>query len=370
MVGVDKGLHMGRGLLVDPGGEEALGLIHMAGPCGTVIHVHGDLHILGILLAGGQILDLLQAGLIGLAGGHAAVDGDSAAIGNGAAGGRGVEDLAGGAGAAAQETGIFPMLGIELGIQHLHQAVDLGGAVSGILVEVTDVLNDLGHLVNGVVAALGSGAVAGHAVHIHADLHAAAVTAVDTAVGRLGGNDELDLVASVLGTVEVLVHDGLPAHTVAVLFLHGTDDHHLIALGDQVQILHDLDAISSGGHAALLVAAAAAIDDVLGFISLVGVSFPVADVADAHGVDVGVDGDDLVTAAHPANDIAQLVELDLVITQSFHFLSDALDNALLLAGLRGNGNHVAQELDHCRLIAFRGLLDGFKIHNEPPYFLK
>ena len=223
---------------------------------------------------------------------------------------------------------------------------------------------------NGIVAALGGGAMAGNTVHIHADLHTAPVTAIDAAVGGLGGNDELHLAAGILGTAEILIYDGLPAHTVAVLFLNGAHHHQLVALGDQVQVLHDLDAIGGGSHATLLVTAAAAIDDVLGLVALVGVSFPVFNVADAHGVDVGVDDDDLVAGAHPADDIAQLIELDLVVAQGLHFFGDALGNALLLAGLRGNGNHVAQELDHCRLIAFRGFLDGFKIHSEPPYFQK
>ena len=114
VVRVHQSLHVGRGLLVDPGGEEALGLVDVAGPGGTVIHVHGDLHVLGVLLAGGQILDLLQAGLVGLAGGHAAVDGDGAGVGHSAAGGRGVEDLAGGAGAAAEEAGVLVVLGVVL----------------------------------------------------------------------------------------------------------------------------------------------------------------------------------------------------------------------------------------------------------------
>ena len=90
VVGVHQRLNVGSGLLIDPGGEEALGLVDVARPCRTVIHVHGHLHVLGVLLAGGQILDLLQAGLVGLAGGHAAVDGDGAAIRHGAAGGGGV----------------------------------------------------------------------------------------------------------------------------------------------------------------------------------------------------------------------------------------------------------------------------------------
>ena len=365
-MGVHQGLDVRSGLLVDPGGEEALGLVHMAGPCGTVIHIHGNLHVLGILLAGGQVLDLLQAGLIGLAGGHAAVDGDGAAVGHSAAGGGGVEDLAGGAGAATQEVGVLIVLGVELGIQHLYQAVDLGGAVGGVLVQVTDVQDDLGHLVDGVVAALGGGTVAGHAVHIHADLHTAAVAAVDTTVGGLGGDNEFDLAAGILRTVEVLIDDGLPAHTVAVLLLHGAHDHHLVALGQQVQILHDLHAVGGGGHAALLVGTAAAVDDVIGLIALVGVGFPVFDIADANSVDVDVDGDDLVALAHPADDVAQLVELHLVIAQGLQLLGDALDDALFLTGLGRDGDHVPQELDHSGFVRLGGVSDGSKIHNVPP----
>ena len=207
-------------------------------------------------------------------------------------------------------------------------------------------------------------------MHVHADLHTAPVAAIDATVGGLGGNDELYLAAGILGTAKILIYDGLPAHTVAILLLDGAHHHQLIALGDQVQILHDLDAIGGGSHAALLIAAAAAVDQVVGLIALVRISFPVLDVADAHGVDVGVNGDDLVAAAHPADDIAQLIKLYLVVAQGLHFLGDAIDNALLLAGLRGNGDHVPQELDHCRLIALCGLFNGFKIHSEPPYFSK
>ena len=362
VVGIDQGLHMGRGLLVDPGGEEALGFVHMAGPGGTVIHIHRHLHVLGVLLAGGQVLDLLQAGLIRLAGGHAAVDGDGTGVCHGAAGGGGVEDLAGGAGAPAQEAGVLIVLGVELGVQHLHQAVDLGGAVGGILVEVADVQQHLGHLVDGVVAPFGGGAVAGHAVHVHPDLHAAPVAAIDAAVGGLGGDDELYLAAGILGTVEVLIDDGLPAHTVAVLLLHGAHHHDPVALGNQVQILHDLGAVGGGGHAALLVGAAPAIDDLVGLIALIGVGLPVFDVADAYGVDVGVQGDDLVAGTHPTDDIAQLVELHLVIAEAFHLLGDAADHALLLAGFRGDSDHVPQELGHSGTIVLCGLLDGFEIH--------
>ena len=259
------------------------------------------------------------------------------------------------------------MFGIVLGIQHLHQTLDLHGVVGGIFVEIPDVLDDLGHLVDGVVATLRGGAVAGHTVHIHTDLHAATVATVDAAVGGLSGNDELHLAAGVIGAVEVLVDDGLPAHTVAVLLLHGAHHHDLIAGGDEAQILHDPGAVGGGGHAALLIGAAAAVDDIVGFVALIGVGLPVVPVADAHGVHVGVQSDDLVALAHPADDVAQLVELDLVIPQSLHLLGDAMHHALLLTGFGRNGDHVPQELDHSGLIALGCFFDGFEIHSIPPF---
>mgnify|MGYP000122907361 CR=1 FL=1 len=152
MVGVHQRLDMGGALLVDPGGEEALRLIDLAGPGGPVIHVHADLHIVSVLLDGGQLPDLLQAGVPGLAGGHAAVDGDGAAVGHGAAGGRGVEDLAGGAGATAQELSVLGVLRVEFRIQHFHEPLDLIGGAVAVFIEGADVLDDVRHLVNGIVA--------------------------------------------------------------------------------------------------------------------------------------------------------------------------------------------------------------------------
>jgi len=185
------------------------------------------------------------------------------------------------------------------------------------------------------------------------------VTAIDATVGGLGGNDELGLNA-------VLVVDVLPAHAVAVLFLDGADDHDLVALGDEAHVLHHLGSVGSRSHAALLVGAAAAVDDLVGLVALIGIGIPVLDVADAHGVHVGVQSDDLVALAHPADDVAQLVELDLVITQSLHLLGDAMHHALLLTGLGRNGDHVPQELDHSGLIALGCFFDGFEIHSIPP----
>ena len=261
------------------------------------------------------------------------------------------------------------MLGVVLRVEHLDKALDLlviGGVV---LVEVADVQQDLGHLVDGVVTALRSGAVAGDTVHVDADLHTAAVAAIDAAVRRLGGDDELDLAAGILRSVEIFIDDGLPAHAVAVLLLHGADDHDLIALGDETKVLHDLRAVGSGGHAALLVGAAASVDDVVRLIALIRVVRPVGAVADADGIDVGIDGDDLLARAHPADDVAKLIDLDPVIAELLQLLLDAHDDALFFAAFTGDGDHVPQETAHVGTIALGRTFDCFKIHRGTLHYL-
>ena len=180
------------------------------------------------------------------------------------------------------------------------------------------------------------------------------MTAIDATVGGLGGNDELGLNA-------VLVVDVLPAHAVAVLFLDGTDDHDLVALGDEAHVFHHLGSVGSRSHATLLVGAAAAVDDLVGLVALIGIGIPVIDVADADGVDVGVDGDDLVALAHKAHNVAQAVDLDLVIAKALHLGLDAGDNLALLARLRGMRDHSAQEASHISTMRLSSSLDSVEI---------
>ena len=93
---------------------------------------------------------------------------------------------------------------------------------------------------------------------------------------------------------------------------------------------------------------------------------PVGQIADAHGIDVGVNGDDLLAVAHPADDVAQAVDFHLIVAQLLHLSLDALDHALLLAALAGDGDHGPQELGHVILVAFGGGFDCFKIHSKHP----
>ncbi len=197
---------------------------------------------------------------------------------------------------------------------------------------------------------------------VHPDLHAAPVATVDAAVGGLGGDHEL-------GGDAVFLMDVLPAETVAVLLLDGSDHQNLVALGDQVQILHDLGAVDRGDHAALLVGAAAAVDDIVGLVALVGVVLPVGDVADAHGVDVTVEGDDLFAGAHPTKGVALRVDLGLVKAQGFHLLDGALHHALLLAALAGDGDQIPEKLGHGRQIRLGRFFDLRILHKQPPTYI-
>ena len=73
---INKSLNVWCGLFVDPRWEVCLSLIDLAGPGRTIIHIHGDLDVVAILLNGRKLFNLLEAALVGLTGSHAAVNGD------------------------------------------------------------------------------------------------------------------------------------------------------------------------------------------------------------------------------------------------------------------------------------------------------
>ncbi|MPM23445.1 hypothetical protein SDC9_69918 [bioreactor metagenome] len=357
---VRNGLHVGGGFLVDPGGEVALGLVDETRPCGTVVHVHA--HLCAVLLAGGEVLDLLEAGLPGFAGGHTAVNGNGAAVRNRAAGGGGVKNLRNGAGAAAKEARVLVMIRVELGVEHLDEPFDFVALRAAVGVERFNLLDDFGHLVNGVVAAFRRAAVAGDAGNVHADFHASAMPAVNAAVGRFSGNNKLRRNA-------VFLMDVLPAEAVAVLFLNGGGDEDFIPFRNEAEVLHDLCAVDGGNHAALLVGSAAPVDDVVGFITLIGILLPVGDVADADGVDMPVERDNLIAGTHPAKGIALRVDFGLVEAKRFHFANGALDNAFLFAAFARNGDQVAEKTGHLRFVGLRRLFNFGGIHGACSSFL-
>jgi len=115
---------------------------------------------------------LLQREFLVLTSGQTTVDGNGAAISHRTAGRRRVEDLRDGQGALAQK-----VIGFQAAMQ---------------LFQLTQ---DITHLENGVVAALGGRTMGTDAFDLHLDLHAAALAPVDAAVGGLGGDHELRLQA-------------------------------------------------------------------------------------------------------------------------------------------------------------------------------
>src|SRR5699024_1928282 len=120
------------------------------------------------------------------------------------------EDLGNGNGSAAKEARFLPV-GVVFRVQHFDKALDLRLIRVVVFVEGAYVLKDIGHLVDRVVAALGSGSVAGNSFYVHTDLHTSALSSVDAAVCGFGGDNELR-------TDLVLVDNVLPAETVAVFF--------------------------------------------------------------------------------------------------------------------------------------------------------
>ena len=259
------------------------------------------------------------------------------------------------------------MVRIELRIEHLHKAADRGAVVAAVVVELSYFVDDVCHLVDRVVSSLRSRSVAGHALYVDSDLHAPSVSAVYAAVRRLCRDHEIDLASCVFRTVEVLVHDVLPAHSVAVLLHYGADYHDLVSLRDESEFLHDLCAVYGAGHSALLVGAAASVDDVVGLIALVRVLLPVVDVADPDCVDVGIDSDDLVSVAHPADDVAESVDLDLVIAELFHLGLDAHHDVLLFCAFARMRDHVSEEPAHFRSVFLSGFSYSFIIRNHIVY---
>ena len=178
---------------------------------------------------------------------------------------------------------------------------------------------------------------------------------VDAAVGGLRGDDELRRHV-------VLIVDVLPAKAVAVLLLDGAGDQDGDVLGDEVQVLHDLGAVDGGHQTALLIGAAPTADLCVGLIAHVGVEAPVVLVADTHGVNMAIVGNDTGAVAHPAQNVALRVDLHLVEAHLFHLGGNAPDDALLAAALAGDGDQVPQKPGHIRLIALGGSFDRFKIH--------
>ena len=199
-----------------PGGEVALDRVNQSGIGRTLVVVHGNNNVIAVFLYARQVANLFQTAFPGLTGSHTAVQRNCTGVSNCTAAGRGVEDLGGGNSTAAQEVCLFPLRIVFL-IQHFYKTLDLCIISSVILIQSTNVLKDVSHFVDCVITTLRSRTVTGNALYINTDFHTSALSSVDTAVCRLGGNNKFR-------TNLVFVDDVLPAKTVTVLLLNSSNN--------------------------------------------------------------------------------------------------------------------------------------------------
>ena len=197
--------------------------------------------------------------------------------------------------------------------------------------------------------------MAGNSFYVHADLHTSSLSSVDAAVCGFGGDNELR-------TDLILVDNVLPAETVAVFFLNGTDHHDLTSFRDQIEIFHDPCAVYSGDKTAALVGHTASADLFVSFISFIGIEVPVVDVADAYGVDMRVIGDDLISGSHKSHNISLGVNGYFVKIQSFHLSGDGLHMGFLIAALTGISDDGSQKSCHVVFVVLSSLVDLCIIH--------
>ena len=240
----------------------------------------------------------------------------------------------------------------DLGDRHAALAQEV--VILQVDVERLNLLQDIRHFIDGVLSTLRSGAVAADARRLHHDFHAAALTAVNAAIRRLGADDKF-------GAEFPLLDNVLPAKPIAILFLDGTDYNQRV-VSFESKILDDFSRVDHRGHAALLVAGTASAYGLGILAPLVRIKFPVCHIADANGVDMCIHCDNVFAMPDGAEDIPHWVDFNLVKTNLLHLLFDAQDDFLLLRALTWNRNHVPQELCHLGFIFFCLFHDLCKIH--------
>jgi len=204
--------------------------------------------------------------------------------------------------------------------------------------------------------------VAGEPPRAHLDLHTAAVAAVDVARRGLGKHHKLRRVL-------VLVDDVLPAEAVAILLLDGAH-HHQREVARKPQVLDDLPRVDHGRHAALLVAGPPADNDLVVLVSFVRVILPERPVADTYGIDMSIEGDEMLSRPDEAEDVPHGVDLHPVVPAGLHLGLYRADHFLLPAALAGKSDHVPKEAGHLRPVLFRLAQYLFEGNHGIPSFME
>ena len=115
---------------------------------------------------------------------------------------------------------------------------------------------------------------------------------------------------------------------------------------EQAEVPGDLRAVDGRGDPRFLVAGPAAVDDPVLQFAKVRIARPCRAIAHADGVEVPVEGDHRVAAADAPEQVAEAIHLDLVEPEHGHLGACALDDGALVGALRGDRDHVAQEVNH------------------------
>ncbi len=231
------------------------------------------------------------------------------------------------------------------GVQRGGDARDVGehhGAVRRVgLVEAgvqgLDALDDLGHLVDGVLALLGRRAVGRDAVGLDANLRLALVAERDEVAARLADHAEVGLKARV-------AVEELEVHAVAVLLADGARHIDGFTL-EQAGIARGGRGIDARAQTALHVHRTAAPQLAVHDLAAKGIVLPVLRVVDLHGVDVPVEVDDLGAVADAAHGVAGLVDIGLVIAELLHLGHDELGHRAFFVGIAAGLDGALQEVD-------------------------
>ncbi|CDA97068.1 unknown [Lachnospiraceae bacterium CAG:215] len=197
--------------------------------------------------------------------------------------------------------------------------------------------------------------MAGNPFHVDADFHTSSLSAVDSAVSRFCGYDKFR-------TDFIFIDDVLPAETVTVFFLYGSDYHDLASLRDQIQVFHDLSAVYGRYDTAALVGYTTSADLGLCLISLIWIKCPVLDISDTYGVDMCIVCDDLFSGSHVTDDISLWVDDYFIKSDFFHLGSDRVDVGFLITAFARVFYDRTKKCGHVFFVSLCSLFDFVQIH--------
>ena len=204
-------------------------------------------------------------------------------------------------------------------------------------VQRLDALDDLGHLVDGVLALLGRRTVSRDAVRPNADLSLALMAERDEVAARLADDGKVGLKARI-------AVEELEVHAVAVLLADGAGHVDRLAL-EKTVITRGSRGIDACAQAALHIHGATAPQLAVDDLAAKGVVLPILGVVDLRRIHVSVKVDDLGAAADTAHGVAGLIDIGLVIAELFHLGHDEFGHRAFLVGIAAGPHRALQKIN-------------------------